>query len=154
MDDFFDGFGNGSAQDNFELAALKYFEELDRKAEKPPFPPSRPAPAEAAPAQTPPVPDEDVMPDLADSGVDSVILSLMAEPVKGARPNPPAGRTARPIPRKKAERKTERPAPADPRPLSELARQAAALFDALPTEDQLLAYSLLQKLAKAAEKSK
>ena len=150
MDEYFDRLG-GSDQDNFDLAALQYFEELDRQAG--PFPAPRPEPA--APEQTPPLPDEEIVPDLADSGMDSVILSLMAEPAE--KPAPPrqasGGRLTRPIPRKRAEQKSPAPAekPADA-PLSDLARKAAALFDSLPTEDQLLAYSLLQKLARAAEK--
>ncbi len=156
MDDFFDG-RVGSDQDNFELAALQYFEELDRQAGKNPFP--APRPDLSAPKQTPLVPDEDVMPDLADGGLDSVVLSLMAEPAPKPKPPRPSSpvRLTRPVPRKKAQQNTEAPVPAGQSadaPLSELARKAADLFDSLPTEDQLLAYSLLQKLAKAAEKGK
>ena len=156
MDDFFDG-RVGSDQDNFELAALRYFEDLDRQAGKQPFP--APPTEPAAPERTPLVPDEDVRPDLADTGLDSVVLSLMADPVAKPKPPRPAstGRLTRPVPRKKAQQNPEAPAaagqPGDA-PLSELARKAAGLFDSLPTEDQLLAYSLLQKLAKAAEKGK
>lgn len=150
MDEFFDRLG-GSDQDNFDLAALQYFEELDRQAGKEPFPAPRPEPA--VPERTPPLPDEETMPDLADSGMDSVILSLMSEPAEKPAPARPApgGRLTRPIPRKRAEAPAPAEKPADA-PLSELARKAAALFDSLPTEDQLLAYSLLQKLARAAEK--
>ena len=109
MDDFFDrfgeNFGNGSAQDNFDLAALQYFEELDRQAGKDPLPAPRPEPRKAPPAakeRPAPTPDEEVMTDLADTGMDSVILSLMGEPAKKAPP--PRRRTqplTRPIPRKK-----------------------------------------------------
>ena len=150
MDDFFDGL-NGSEQDNLELAALKYFEELDRQAGGQPAP--RPEPK--VPERPAPVPDEEVMPDLADSGMDSVILSLMADPVnKPVTPRPVSSRPlTRPVFRKKAAEQAK-PEAAPDAPLSQLARKAAGLFDALPTEDQLLAYSLLQKLAKAAEKDK
>ena len=153
MDDFFNG-RVGSDQDNFELAALQYFEELDRQAGREPFPSPRSDPA--APERAPLVPDEDVMPDLADSGLDSVVLSLMADPAAKPKPSRPAstGRLTRPVPRKKAERQAKTAGEAaSEAPLSELARKAAGLFDSLPTEDQLLAYSLLQKLAKAAEKA-
>lgn len=164
MDDFFDRFGQGmdpfgnpSSQDSFDLAALRYFEELDRQAGKDPLPapPPEPAPAPSPRESAPPTSDGAVMPDLTDSGLDSVVLSLMSEPTKKAPP--PRRRTqplTRPIPRKKqaaqaAEPSAGKDAPVSASSLSDLALQAARLFDSLPTEDQLLAYTLLQKLAKA-----
>lgn len=160
----FESFGNGSSQDNLDLAALQFFEDLDRQAGKDPFPAPRPEPRTEAPARPDLDPDEDIMPDLADSGMDSVILSLMADPVK--KTPPPRRRTqplGRPVPRKKAAEAAEAPAPAEkeaPAPekpetaaaLSELALRAARLFDRLPTQDQLLALTLLEKLDKAAER--
>ena len=50
MDEFFDAFSGISDQDDFDLAALKYFEELDRRISgKGPAP--HPAPAKEEPKQ-------------------------------------------------------------------------------------------------------
>ncbi len=147
MDDFFSGFGNEPTQDSFDLAALQFFEELDRKASKGRVPPPRTQP-EDRPA---PAPEETPAADLEDGSLDSLTLKLMEETERefASRSAPAESKSTRPLPRRpvpKPGRKQEDP------PLSDLARKAAALFDALPTEDQLLAYTLLQKLARAAEK--
>lgn len=159
MNDLFDSFGNGSSQDNLDLTALRFFAELDRQTEAQDAPSDPPAAEPVAPLRTSQVPDEEVMPDLADNDMDSVILSLMAEP--GGKKLPPRGMTrplTRPVPKKKAAAaKAAAPAPAEKpadRPLSDLAMKAARLFDALPAQDQLLAFTLLEKLSKAAEGQK
>ena len=143
MDEFFDAFSSISDQDDFDLAALKYFEELDRKLSgKGPAPRSAPTKEEPKPDLDPE--DELLLSNLDDGSLDSVTLRLMAEtePKEApAKPNPtPSGKLTRPV--LKGMEAT----------VSELALKAAKLFDTLPTEDQLLAYTLIQKLAKAAEK--
>ena len=154
MDDIFEGFGNGSGEDNFDLAALRFLAELDRQGGKDPLPGVRPKSEAAEPPRerAPLIPDDEVMPDLADGGVDSVVLSLMSDPPAAPRRPQPrpvgAGKLTRPVPRKSAKKSA--PADAEATPLSDLAQKAARLFDSLPTEDQLLAYTLLQKLAKGA----
>ena len=143
MDEFFDAFSGISDQDDFDLAALKYFEELDRRISgKGPEP--RPAPEKEKPKHDLDPEDELLLSNLDDGSLDSVTLRLMAdtEPKEApSKPSPaPSGKLTRPV------LKGKEPA------VSELALKAAKLFDTLPTEDQLLAYTLIQKLAKAAEK--
>ena len=143
MDEFFDAFSSISDQDTFDLAALKYFEELDRRISgKGPAP--HPAPEKDEPKQDLDPEDELLLSNLDDGSLDSVTLRLMAETEKENAPAAPrhasSGKLTRPV------LKGKEPA------FSELARKAAALFDTLPTEDQLLVYTLMQKLAKAAEK--
>ncbi len=154
MDEQLEGFGSGSAQDNFDLAALQFFAELDRNA-------GRRTEPEQAPREDPgdwkkasPLPGEEIMPDLHSSVEDSIVLQMMAEsePEK-APPRPaPRGKLTRPVPRKRMEPASPAVNPQEGGSLSDLAQKAARLFDSLPTEDQLLAYTMLQKLAKAAEK--
>ena len=143
MDEFFDAFSTISDQDDFDLAALKYFEELDRRISgKGPAP--RPTPAKEEPKPDLDPEDELLLSNLDDGSLDSVTLRLMAdtEPKEApAKPKPASsGKLTRPV------LKGKEPA------VSELALKAAKLFDTLPTEDQLLAYTLIQKLAKAAKK--
>ena len=143
MDEFFDAFSSISDQDTFDLAALKYFEELDRRISgKGPSP--HPAPEKDEPKQDLDPEDELLLSNLDDGSLDSVTLRLMAdtEPKEApAKPGPaPSGKLTRPV--RKGKETT----------VSELALKAAKLFDTLSTEDQLLAYTLIQKLAKAAEK--
>ncbi len=148
MDDFFGGMG-GAGQDGFDLAALQYFEALDRQAGKDPLPAPRLEDLSPAPGE-----EDAPMVDLSDGGLDSLTLQLMNEmedvkPRAAHRSAPSSGRLTRPVLKKRAGTGTaaeEKPA------LSELAEKAARLFDTLPTEDQLLAYTLLQKLARAAER--
>ena len=165
MDDVFEGFGSGSTQDDLDLASLRYFQELDRQADGDAPPPQQ---APAAPSRPPLEGDlEAEAPDLSDGGLDSLILQLMVDAVPAPRKSPPPRRTTRPlgrpVPRKKAAEapappapaRKEAPAPAAPAtgaPLSDLALRAARLFDRLPTQDQLLALTLLEKLDKAAER--
>lgn len=143
MDDFFDVFSSISDQDGFDLAALRYFEEPDRKKTGL-GPAPRPAPAKEEPNPDLEPEDELLMSTLDDGSLDSVTLRLMAETEQEKPPAAPRpvlnGRLTRPV------LKGKEPA------VSELAGKAAALFDALPTEDQLLVYTLMQKLAKALEK--
>ena len=143
MDEFFDAFSTISDQDDFDLAALKYFEELDRRISgKGPAP--RPTPAKEEPKPDLDPEDELLLSNMDDGSLDSVTLRLMAdtEPKEAlAKPKPASsGKLTRPV------LKGKEPT------VSELALKAAKLFDTLPTEDQLLAYTLIQKLAKAAEK--
>ncbi len=144
MPDFLDFFSGVSDQDNFDLAALKYFEELERQKTGR-IPGSKPRPVSEEPEPTLDPQDEKLLAELDDGSLDSVTLRLMADTeAETKKPSPPprtapAERLGRPVLRGKEP------------PLSELARKAAALFDTLPTEDQLLAYTILQKLAKAAE---
>ena len=152
MDEFIDGIGSISEHDSFELAAMQYFEELDRKAGKDPLP-APPLPSAEA------EPDPEALPvDLGDD-LDSLTFHLMSDTERPAPQTAPA--PARKPPKKPPFMRKDRnsaaaPVQAEPDPaaasLSELAMQAARLFEALPTEDQLLAYTLLQKLAKAADK--
>lgn len=154
MDDFIDGLGFISDQDSFDLAAMQYYEELDRNAGKNPIPAPRPAPAPGAP-----VPEE--LPVDLENDLDSLALQLMAD-TAGDDPPKEAAAPVRKSPKKPPFMRRERepsapsvgvsPTKEETAPLSRLALEAARLFEALPTEDQLLAYTLLQKLAKAADR--
>ena len=153
MDDLLEGFGNGSAQDNFDLAALQFFAELDRHAGREEAPGPAPREDPTAWKRTAQGPEEEGMPDLHNIGEDSIVLQMMSEPgPEKAPPRPaPRGKLSRPVPRKRMEPGSPAGRLQEEKPLSDLAQSAAQLFDSLPTEDQLLAYTLLQKLSKAAE---
>lgn len=157
MDEFLDRIGSLSTQDSFELAATEYFEELDRRGGR------ELRPEAAAPAEETAGPDWEDLPADLDDSLDSLALRLMTD--TEASDAPRGASTAAPVrkePKKPPfmRRKSEPAAPAAPSaqdrdtaPLSQPALEAARLFETLPTEDQLLAYTLLRKLAKAAERS-
>lgn len=146
MDDFIDDFGPVSAQDDFDLAALRYFEELDRQAGKRTMPAPRVEKAEPT-AEEPGAPLGEPSADM-----DSLELQLMMAtedtPPKPRKPAP--AEPKKPGKKPPLPRKTEETAKGEGAPLSELALEAAKLFQRLPAEDQLLAYTVMQKLARAA----